>query len=465
MTDNFKTLIIKGLKKLEVDRSVSFGMMSLAWMLGAAPLTASLVARQFSPEVQGYYYTFRSLLAMQTFFSLGLGTVIIQFTSHEWTKLKMDDNRNIIGDAVALSRLRSLMKFSMKWFFVGSAMLILTLGGGGYVFFSGFSSGGIPWVGPWFFLSLLTGLIISLTPIWSVLEGTSQISRVYRFRFFSAIFMNIASWAGMLMGANLWVLCFANAVALLYAIVFLWRRYYLFCKSLIFQRHGNEKIHWFEEVWPMQWRVALMAAAGYFFCYFFTPVLFKYHGAVVAGQMGMTWTFVGILPSLSAAWVNPKGPLFGMMIARKEYDELDRIFWRLTKVVLVGVGLVAVLMWAFVFVLYKMKLPIMERLLSPLPTGIFLAAQFFLSISYPMATYMRAHKKEPLMFLFVCSSGFVCLSNLILGKYFSATGMAWGYFTVNLLALPVISFLWYRNRRLWHADKEDSPGLVNEEST
>jgi hypothetical protein len=78
----------------------------------------------------------------------------------------------------------------------------------------------------------------------------------------------------------------------------------------------------------MQWRIALSWVSGYFIFQLFTPVLFAYQGAVVAGQMGMSLSIATALNTLALAWINTKAPMFGLLIARGEFAALDRLFFR-----------------------------------------------------------------------------------------------------------------------------------------
>ncbi len=449
---SFKVRLQPLLRKFEITRAVFFAILATIWGLAAGLVSLSLVATLFTPELQGYYYTFRSLLALQTFVGLGLGTVIIQFASHEWSKLSLNETGQIVGDRVALSRLASLAGFALKWYVVGSVIVALGLGIGGYIFFSQSPDTGVNWVMPWFVLCLLTGITLCLAPIWSLLEGCNQVSSVYTFRFFQGLCSSLAIWVAILLGANLWVVSIASMAKLIYAVVFLRKRYWSFLMTLLFSFRVKEKMPWHSEIWPMQWRIALGSVGGYFSRYFFTPVLFKYHGAVVAGKMGMTWTLAALLFSFASAWVYPRVPRFGMLIAQRKYKELDELFWRITKVMMILVGLGAASIWSLLYILSMLNHPLAARLLAPLPAGLFLLSQVVLVFSVPMSSYLRAHKKEPLLFLSLAGSLMIGLSNLILGKYFSATGMAVGYLTTNLIVVPLIAWVWYRCRTAWHSD-------------
>src|SRR6266850_5266887 len=102
--------IKNNLKRFEIDRAVFFGLLSRIWGLAAGGVTAILIATYFSPELQGYFYTFTTILALQVFAELGLGTVAVQFASHEWSKLSLDKSGHIVGDKDALSRLISIAR-------------------------------------------------------------------------------------------------------------------------------------------------------------------------------------------------------------------------------------------------------------------------------------------------------------------------------------------------------------------
>lgn len=203
----------------------------------------------------------------------------------------------------------------------------------------------------------------------------------------------------------------------------------------------------------MQWRTALTGLSAYFAFSFFIPVLFKYHGPVIAGQFGMTWSLVYTV-SISTSWLYPKVPQLGMLISRREYKELDNLFWRITKIVVSITILSAIFIWLFIYMLNKLDYSLAYRLLPPLPAGILLVAQVILTLSSPFSSYLRAHKKEPLVFVAVSQGILTGLSTLILGKYYSAMGVVFGYFLVNLIIIPWVFIIWHRCRVLWHSDTD-----------
>ena len=59
-----------------------------------------------TPDLQGYYFTFASVLSIQIFFELGLNQILVQLVSHEVAHLNADANGRLTGDGAHLDRLR-----------------------------------------------------------------------------------------------------------------------------------------------------------------------------------------------------------------------------------------------------------------------------------------------------------------------------------------------------------------------
>jgi len=443
------------LRRFDIDRAVFFGLLTRIWGLCAGPITAVFIVAYFTPEIQGYYYTFATILALQVFVELGLGTVIIQFASHEWSKLSIDESGHIVGDRDARSRLVSIANIASKWYLFGGIIVIFGLSISGFVFFSDSPAVGVNWIAPWFLLCFMSGITICLVPFWSLLEGCNQVARLYTFRFFQGVLSSITIWTAIILGSELWTASISGIAALFCSIYFLKQRYWTFFKTLLLSKPEGPKIKWRIDMLPMQWRIALSWISGYFCFSLFTPVLFKYHGAVVAGQMGMTWSIVSVMGAISNSWLSPRIPQFGMLIAQNKFDDLDRLFWKITRIVIVVSICIAFLVWSVVYLLNVIDHPIAirfaGRLLPPLPTALFLLAQNLLIASTTFSSYLRAHKQEPIVILSVSAAIMIGLSTLFLGKYYAALGMSVGYLVINIITTPLVVLVWARCRVKWHS--------------
>lgn len=433
-----------------VDRAVFFGVSASVWGIITGPVTLMLIASRFSPVLQGYYYTFGTLLALQIFIELGLGVVIVQFASHEWSRLRLDEHGKITGDPESLSKLSSLASVAFKWYLVGGCIVALGLGCGGYHFFSRSPAPEVNWLAPWLILCALTGVKICFVPVFSLLEGCNQVSSLYIYRFIEGLFSSISIWIAILAGAKLWTAPISSLVIVVYAGVFLGSKYKIFLKSLVSGRSNGPAFDWRKDIMPLQWRIALSWISSYFAFSFFTPVLFHYHGPLVAGQFGMTWSVVGFIGSISTAWIAPRVPEFGMLIASKEYKKLDDLFRHITIIVWLITILLAISCWICVYLLNVFDFNLAKRLLPPLPASILIVSQVLLTISVPFSLYLRAHKKEPLMSLTIIYGIAIGFSTLFSGIYYSVNEIAFGYLIINMVLLPFVVLIWQKSKREWH---------------
>ncbi len=447
-------LRLKVFHVLAIDRAVFFSIVGKIWTLPAGLITTLLIASVFSPELQGYYYTFSSVLALGAFAELGLGVVLINYASHEWAKLALDEDGRVIGDADALSRLTSLGQFAATWYLIAAAIMTLVLTVGGLVFFATAGDPAFPWRAPWIVLCVVTGLTLCLVPVWALLEGCNQVSNVYTYRLIQSVAFSIAAWAAIYLDAGLWTASISGTASLIATIVMIGPRYGQFIRTIMLRQPKGPHLRWRMDILPMQWRIALSWVSGYFTFALFNPVLFHYQGPVVAGQMGMTWAITTVLMAVAHSWVAPKAPTFGILIAQKKYIQLDRLFWRIIAVVFGVTAIGALAIWALVFVLNQLHHPFAARMLSPVATGYFALATFLVAVSLPMSIYLRAHKKEPLLALSILSGILNGITIVALGKYYGADGVAIGYLVVTAIVIPLVALTWYRKRAEWHADIE-----------
>jgi glycosyltransferase involved in cell wall biosynthesis len=410
-----------------------------------------LIASHFTRELQGYYYTFRNLLALQVFVELGLGQVILQFASHEWAKLSLDEQGCIVGDRLALSRLVSLGRFAFKWYACGGVAIAVGLGLGGFVFFSRSPQLGIRWAAPWFALCLLSGLDLWGVSLLSLLQGCGQVTQVYGVQLVQGLLRSLSACVAVLLGAGLWTAPVESFVGLAWAGVFVGVRYHSFLQAFRVPVAGPS-VSWKSEMLPFQWRIAMSWLSGYFIFSLFTPTLFKLRGSVAAGQMGMTWSLVGALATVSATWVLSKAPQFGALVAKKDYAALDRLAWRAGAAALTVACVGAAVIEGAIWFMNARHFLLATRLLPPLPAGLFLLATVLMQVSTPQSVYLRAHKREPFLGLSVASGLLIGLSTVLLGRQYGATGMGAGYLAVvALVVLPFGTIIWRRRRAEWHA--------------
>ncbi|HZM06645.1 MAG TPA: hypothetical protein VFC44_26900 [Candidatus Saccharimonadales bacterium] len=449
--------VVAILRRFEVNRAVFFSILVSGWSALAGPVTMLVIAHWMTAVEQGFYYTFSSVLALQVFVELGLVTVIIQVASHEWAFLERGSDDRISGDPRALSRLASLLRFALKWYAVSGLLVMAGLSLGGFIFFSAKPHPEVVWRWPWFALCGIAGVALMMSPIFSIIEGCNQVASIYSFRFTQGILNSLAVIVSLFLGLGLYALAIAALMRFMCGLVFIAWKHRVFIRQLL-TSEITERINWRGDVWPFQWRIGVSWISVYFTVSIFTPVMFYYHGPEVAGRMGMTWAMVCVIETLSCwAWINTRMPHFGMLIARRQFAELDRLFLRLFWISL-GVAVVCSLgLLELVYWLQERHLPLGERMLPLFPTILFLVQRIINVAISAMAFYLRAHKQEPLLFTWVVAALLTALSTWTLGVYYGPAGAAGGYLAVSLIwTLPACYYVFRHCRTLWHG----SPSTV-----
>ena len=444
---------IKWAKKLRIigfNKSVGYSFIGKAWLLIGGLATSFLIATQFTPELQGYYYAFNSLLTLTVFAELGLSSIIVNFVSHECLNLDISEYKKINGNENSISRLVSICHFSIRWFTAAALLITIILIVIGSAFWSDGNYSSIDWKLPWVALSIATGSTLLITPITSALEGCNQLNNLYKFRIIQYIVMSASCWLAILMGAELWTASISVMSGLLTLVLLSWTKYEQLIRTLFLNKPKLECINWRKDIFPMQWRIALSWIGGYFTFALFVPVLFRFHSPVLAGQMGMTWAFVGALMSISAAWIAPHSPNLGLMVASKNYSELDKKF---KNIFIVNTALMVLGSISLVLanaLLNYINPSLGTRLLPIEITVIFLIGTVIYTMGLPIATYLRAHKKEPLTMMSIIGGVVNGIMVIILGSIFGAVGVAIAYTLCTLVTMPFLINIMNKKRREWH---------------
>ncbi|HIF00838.1 MAG TPA: hypothetical protein EYQ63_28495 [Fuerstia sp.] len=447
---------------LGVDTAVGYAVAARGWQLLTGQLTMLLIVFCLTEVEQGYYYAFFYLLAMQIFVELGLHVVIISVASHEWSQLRMVDDK-VAGDPCALSRLASLSRMAARWYLLAAGAFVVVIAIAGYVYFS-WPTGQTPaglnvseWAAPWTSLVLLTGMQLVLLPMSSILEGCGQLPTINKVRFWQGVAGSAVVWSMMSTGFGLWALSGSAAVRLCGETYLVRRRFGQFFASLK-DGDSGQAIDWKSEVVPLQWRIAIQGTLHWFATHLAGLVIFKCHGEAMGGRFGLMWTVLTALQSASMAWVETRRPLFGQLIAERKYEELDRLFFRLSRISLILIAVGGATFTAGVYVVNEFPNTIFTHIASRVPdvwsTAIFAMAFFAFQPALCTNIYVRAHKRDPFLIPAIVSSLTIAVLVFWLGRAYGIEGSGYGYLLgVGVVQTPLWVLVWYRCRKSWHAEE------------
>jgi O-antigen/teichoic acid export membrane protein len=450
-------------------------VLAIVWSILSGPVSVYLIAKRFSGEVQGYYYTISSLLSLQIFFELGLSNVLTVFSSHEFAKLKWGEGGDICGDPGALARISDLLKKTIKWFGTASALLTFLLIPFGLLFF-GHKEGlvAFSWRLPWTLAVLGTALKVFISSFFSIIMGSGDVIAVNRRNLLVAVIGSCTSWVIIWFHGGLYAISavsLSNAVFSYCYLLKLKPRFLVFAyrsvRPKLQQLSEVALISWREEIWPMQWKIAVSWISGYFIFQLFNPVLFYFHGATAAGQMGMTLIASNALLGVSIVLINAKNPEFGRLISLRDWTSLDRIFNKVLAQSLLISATGAFLGWLAVYLLQQ-NFAVGARFLPASQAALLFVSMVIITAVYGYATYLRAHMKEVLMKQSVIAALLQGTATLVLGWKFSSLGMVLGYFGLNVIyVFPSIYYIRRHYKELWHRETHEEtviPELSEEKS-
>lgn len=444
-------------QKIGIDKAIAYtsGNGVLGAIIGV--FSVVLYAACLSKEEQGYYYTFASVLALQVFFELGFTGVMTQFVAHERAHLSLNSEESKLdGDDIHKSRLSSLLHFCVKWYSIIAVLFLIILQFAGSYFFKEFGkTDKVDWETPWIIISLVSAWNLFVSPLFSFIYGLGFVKEIAKMGFYRTIINTIVLWGCLLWGMKLYSMAFSTVISSVYVIAYFAIHNYLEMLLNIWKNKISERVSYFKELFPFQWKIALSWISGYFIFNFMNPVIFATEGAVVAGQFGMTLTALNAIQSLALGWLTTKVPYYSQLIAFKDYARLDCLFNKTLKQMSSVCLSLLVFFFLFLWLLNITQFSIggtvfAHRLLSFFPT--FLLALPIILGQYvnSWATYLRCHKQEPYLLNSVVCGILNCLSTFILGNLYGLWGITIGYCAISLITFPWAYHVFKIKKMEWH---------------
>jgi O-antigen/teichoic acid export membrane protein len=441
-----KRLLASIARALGIDGAVAVAFAGRLWQSVAGLGTLFFVIRYFSPDTQGYFQTFLSLVALQSFFELGLLAVIIVVVSHEWAGLTGSRTASLAGDPEKRARLAAAARFVGLWFGCAALLLLVAGGGAGYAILAQHGNPGA-WLSPWIATIVLAAVLLWSQGLVAVLEGCNQLYGVALYRFIQAVLSSLALWIAAAMGAGLWALPIQLLVSVLCALIFLGVAYRRFLLDLLATRTAST-FRWRVDIWPMQWQLALQGVAGYFMFSLFVPVMFSYRGPVEAGRMGLSLQVILAMIALATTWLAVTTPRLGTMFAGREYRSFETAWARSARasMMILCTGAVAVLVC--VWVANQRGVQVAGRFLGPGPFTLLVLWAVILQIMQCLATYWRAQRVELLNIWGIAPGLATGLATWLLGSWWGAFGATLGAVLAGgLVSLPLILFFFLKSRK------------------
>jgi hypothetical protein len=407
--------------------------------------TLILIPLFLTKEQQGYWFTMTSLAALAMLAELGFFQVTLQFAAHEFAYLKFEGN-DIVGSEDRKKRLASLFVFCTKWALSVAVVAFPVILLVGFLFLSQQKTG-VTWSIPWVVYVAGGSVTFFTSAILCFLEGCNLVATIQRLRLLIAAITMVLMWLGLVFRFGLYALSLSMLAGALCGIYMVWRRYGPLFGTFITESRAAA-YSWGRHILPLLWRYALSWSSGYFIFQVYPPLAFQFHGPVEAGKVGLSLTlWMGVL-AISNSWLYAVTPRLNMLVSKRDWAGLDALFWR--NLALSGAtyltGAIAVLT---LIRLMQGRYAIIDRFSDPLSMLLLAIIWFLQVIINGLATYLRAHKQEPLVLPSVLSAIYVTLTTVVCAKYFAPQYFFLGWLSCCVWGVPWVLCIFRTKKRVW----------------
>ncbi|MFA6740651.1 MAG: hypothetical protein WCR78_04090 [Arcobacteraceae bacterium] len=404
------------------------------WRLLSGPILLILIPIYLSAEAQGYWYTFISLAALAVFADMGFSTILLQFSAHEFAYLKFESNKTLTGDVYHLERLATLLKFAVKWSICMGLIafpIILIIG----FLVLNQKQTELNWFMPWVIYGLASVLVFFNSMLLSFIEGCDSVGEIHKIRFFISFTTVISTISFLFFGLELYSLVLSLFIGGFVGIIIIFSKF----KNMFVQLNyiaSSISHNWKIEILPLLGKYAISWISGYFIFSIFTPIAFHYYGSVEAGQVGLSMAICTAIFGISNVWMTIIVPKINMLVSHKDYDTLNLLF-RKYLILSVITFIFGIIIFFVIITIFKDYIPFYGRLISTYSFIIISIAWFIQIIINALATYMRAHKEEPLVLPSFVSAIYISFTTWLI-----AMNLPFEYFFIGFLSSYILGLPW-----------------------
>ena len=404
-----------------------------AWRLISGPLMLLLIPLYLTEEQQGYWYLFGSVAALSTFADLGFSNIILQFSAHEYASLKIGNEGFLEGQIENIKKLGSFLRFVIGWLSAICSIvypIIFVVG----IFFLLRDKVLSIYLIPWVIYSIGSLLNFFNNSVLSFIEGMDQISKIQKSRLIVAVINTVVVVSSLLLHINIYALAFGMILSASFMFITIFKTFGKILKQL-WKESAGFSYPWRMEILPLFKKYVLSFASGYFLFQIYTPLMHYFHGPVYSGKIGISMSLVTSMFSFSTIFIYTITPKINMLIEKKEWHELDRLFNK--RLVLSGIAYLFIACCFFVFIKLFSGIPLINKIVSrflPWQGLLILISAYFVQVFInSWAVYLRGHKIEPYWYTGIISAIWVFVITVLIGKFLSPD-----YFFLVLLS----SYIW-----------------------
>lgn len=376
------------------SKALTYSLLTVFFQLFLTPIVILMVTLKLSPEQQGYYYTFLSFVALQTFFELGLFAFILNKASSFFSNLLGFEVRHLAKSDAIRTNLAALYNLTRNLYMLISFLFFIFVGIFGLIFFSGSGFSVISEIQlSWIILCTLCSIQLFYLGLNSFLEGCGQIDKVEKYKLIAFVSSNVTLIVLLFFEIGLLSLAFSFLPKILkdvYLVHFVFGREF----NLLASSERAENLKFKTDVAPMQFRLAISGIFSFLQYSAFVPLVFVILGPVQAGIIGVGLQITSFVQQILTRWTHTQQPKMANLASLKQFSELDALVNTIQRVQL-KVSTIVILGFTIVYnLLNYFELKILDRVPSFWVIFVLLIAACAYGLLSIRIGYLRAFVEE-----------------------------------------------------------------------
>jgi len=419
------------------NKALNYSLLTIISQVLLTPINIIIITIKLSPEEQGFYYTFLSLISLQSFFELGLFTYVTNKSSSIFANTERFKINFLVNSESIKLNLGMLFKITIKLYLIISFSFFIIVGGSGLFFFSDtyyLELSEIQWA--WISLCFFCAINLFYLGFNSFLEGCGQIEIISKLKLMAFIA------SGLLLGILLYFEFGLMSLPLsLLPKVFkdIYLMHYVFNKefNLLIRAKKTSGFNFMSEVAPMQFRLAVSGIFSFMQYSVMAPMVFTVLGPVQAGIIGVGLQITSFVQQILTRWTHIHQPLMAKLVSTHKFTELDQLVINIQSVIL-KLSIILIIGFVLVFVLSKsLEFHILDRIPG---FGIILlliiAGCVYAQVAVRVG-YLRAFVEERVHFMSISNAIFNVVLCYTLLKFIGMYAVPFSYLICMLfVALP-----------------------------
>ena len=422
------------------DRALGLVLATRLLAVLAGPVTLYLVATRRTLPEQGFFFVLVNVQALASLVELGVGTIVVQFISHESPSLHWRRDGALDGEPAALERALGVVRQGWRWYGILALLLLLAVPVGLGAFDAAAARAGVSFAAAWTVVVVGTAAYLPLVPLLCTLEGAHGLLRVQSMRLVQSTTAILALWIGLVgVGALEAVSMFALCWLVIPAAWLLWKHRAFVAQAL--RARSSEP-----SLAAAQWRTGGIWLVLWAAPQLLPQLVLAARGAADAGRIGMSLAIATAPVTLAGAWLQSRYPQYAATLARSGRQALDDLARRAGARALGVCALGGMAATGAAWLIHRFLPRFSDRLLSPALVAALCATGLGWIAIHALAAYLRAERREPLFAGAALGAGLTIVATAFAAPRGAEIATLVYSLAVLALAVPIVSIAFRAER-------------------